>query len=183
MSSTSMRLATLPLIRYSLSPVLYIRRIIDTSLNSIGNVPQELSNTSSTSAIPVARLAEDPAKITSSMACPRKFLALRSPKTHKTASEIFDFPLPFGPTIALMPGVSCITLLSANDLKPLKTSCFKYMSVSQKKQAYCFLRFDLEVLRPPSSDKSMYWSRFKSVARAASLSASFFVRPVPCANA
>ena len=59
--------------------------------------------------------------MTSSMACPRRCLALRSPSTHSTASEMFDLPDPFGPTIAVMPGSSVSALLSAKDLKPLRT--------------------------------------------------------------
>ena len=122
-----MRRATLPLMRYSLSPLRYMRRVMETSSKSTGSLPSELSSTSSTSARPVAFRADEPAKMTSSIAWPRKCLALRSPSTHSTASEILDLPEPFGPTTAVMPGSKESALLSANDLKPLSTSDFKYM--------------------------------------------------------
>ena len=127
MSSTSMRRATVPLMRYSLSPLRYIRRVMATSSKSTDSVPSELSSTRSTSARPEALRAEEPAKMTSSMAWPRRFLALRSPSTHRTASEMFDLPDPLGPTTAVMPGSSVSALRSAKDLKPLRTRDFRYM--------------------------------------------------------
>ncbi len=48
--------------------------------------------------------ADEPAKMTSSIADHAKCLALRLPSTHSTASEILDLPEPFGPTTAVMPG-------------------------------------------------------------------------------
>ena len=127
MSSTSMRRATTPLIKYSLSPERYMRLVTATSSKSTGSVPSELSSTRSTSAMPTLLRADDPAKMTSSIAWPRRCFALRSPSTHSTASEMFDLPEPFGPTTAMMPGSSASTLRSANDLKPLRTSDFRYM--------------------------------------------------------
>ena len=66
--------------------------------------------------------------MTSSIAWPRRFLALRSPSTHKTASEMFDLPEPLGPTTAVMPGSSESTLRSANDLNPLRISDLRYIA-------------------------------------------------------
>ena len=60
--------------------------------------------------------------MTSSMAWPRSVLADCSPRTQSTASEMLDLPEPFGPTMTVTPGSSSITLLSANDLKPLNMS-------------------------------------------------------------
>ena len=60
-------------------------------------------------------------------ACPRRWRALRSPSTHKTASEMFDLPEPLGPTMAVMPGSMDSTLRSAKDLKPFRTRDFRYM--------------------------------------------------------
>ena len=65
--------------------------------------------------------------MTSSMAWPRRFLALRSPSTHRTASEMFDLPDPLGPTTAVMPGSSVSALRSAKDLKPLRPRDFRSM--------------------------------------------------------
>jgi len=53
------------------------------------------------------------------MRWPRSDLALCSPSAQRTASPTFDFPQPFGPTIAVMPGSTLTTVFSANDLKPL----------------------------------------------------------------
>ncbi len=127
MSSTSILRATEPLIRYSLSPVRYMRRAIDTSSKSMESVWSELSSTSSTSASEVALRADEPAKMTSSIAWPRRCLALRSPSTHSTASEMFDLPEPLGPTMAVMPGSSVRTARSAKDLNPLSVRDFSRM--------------------------------------------------------
>lgn len=66
--------------------------------------------------------------MTSSIAWPRSCLALCSPSTHKTASEMFDLPDPLGPTTTVMPGSSESTARSANDLNPLRTSDLRYTS-------------------------------------------------------
>ena len=56
-----------PLIAYSLSPERNSRRVIVTSVNSIGSMPAELSIVSDTSARPSAGRLAVPAKITSSI--------------------------------------------------------------------------------------------------------------------
>jgi hypothetical protein len=43
------------------------------------------------------------------------------------ASEMFDFPHPLGPTIAVTPGKKLSVVLSANDLNPNNVRLFKYM--------------------------------------------------------
>src|SRR5207247_1058552 len=47
--------------------------------------------------------ASVPLKMTPATASPRSDFADCSPKTLRTASSAFDFPQPFGPTIAVMP--------------------------------------------------------------------------------
>lgn len=42
-----------------------------------------------------------------------------SPSAQRRASTTFDLPLPFGPTIAVIPGVKAMVVLSAKVLKPL----------------------------------------------------------------
>src|SRR5262245_60474186 len=64
-----------------------------------------------------------PAKITSSMAPPRRCFGLCSPSTHRMASTTFDFPQPFGPTMAVTPAGSSRTVRSMNDLKPVSSIC------------------------------------------------------------
>ena len=115
--------------RYSDSPERYIRRVTATSVKSMGRVWSELSSTSVTSARPTAPRAEDPEKMTSSMAWPRSIFALCSPRTHKMESDTFDLPEPLGPTTTLRPGSKTIWVLSAKDLNPLSVSDFRYKRV------------------------------------------------------
>ena len=124
-----MRRHGLWLMRYSLSPERYMRRVMATSLKSTGSTWSELSSTSETSATPTGLRAEDPEKMTSSMAWPRSCFALCSPKTQRMASEIFDLPDPLGPTMTVRPGSKTMCARSANDLKPFKVSDFRYMAL------------------------------------------------------
>ena len=59
-----------------------------------------------------------PLKMTSSILPPRSVLALCSPSTHLTASEMLLLPLPLGPTTPVMPSSKVISTRSAKDLKP-----------------------------------------------------------------
>ena len=70
--------------------------------------------------------AEEPEKITSSMAWPRSILADCSPRTQRMASDTLDLPEPLGPTMTFRPGSKVIVDLSANDLKPLSESDLRY---------------------------------------------------------
>ena len=117
-----------PLMRYSDSPERYILRVIAISEKSIGSVRSVLSSTIVTSARPTACLPEDPEKITSSIAWPRSIFALCSPSTHRIESDMFDLPLPFGPTTTVRPGSNTSCVLSAKDLNPLSVSDFRYTS-------------------------------------------------------
>src|SRR4051812_36870065 len=67
--------------------------------------------------MPVARRADDPAKITSSA---RRVRSERpaSPSVQRNASARLLLPLPLGPTIALIPAPNSTVVRSANDLKP-----------------------------------------------------------------
>src|ERR1051325_11592876 len=73
-----------------------------------------------------------PLKMTSAISPPRSAFADCSPKTHRIASEIFDLPQPFGPTMAATPGTKFKVVLSAKDLKPRAVRLFKYMIVETK---------------------------------------------------
>ncbi len=123
----SMRRQGLWLIRYSLSPERYIRRVMATSLKSTGRTWSALSSTRVTSATPTGCRADEPEKMTSSMAWPRSCLALCSPSTQRIASETFDLPDPFGPTITVRPGSKVMCARSAKDLKPLRVRDFRNM--------------------------------------------------------
>src|SRR4051794_25497442 len=59
---------------------------------------------------------------------PRTATGLCSPSAQSTASVTFDLPLPFGPTITLMPGPNSSRVRSGNDLKPLSVIDFRYMT-------------------------------------------------------
>ena len=103
-----MSLEGAPLIRYSDSPERYMRLVMPISEKSIGMVWSELSKTSVTSATPTAPLADEPEKITSSIAWPRSIFALCSPNTQRIASETLDLPEPLGPTTTVRPGSKTI---------------------------------------------------------------------------
>ena len=56
--------------------------------------------------------------MTSVIDSPRRFLALDSPITQRTASMTFDFPQPLGPRIAVMLLSKGTVTGSTKDLKP-----------------------------------------------------------------
>src|SRR5580704_10298628 len=76
------------------------------------------SKVSVTSANPAGPRVSEPAKMTSSIARPRRCLADCSPITHRIASTTFDLPHPFGPTIEVTGSGKLMDVLSTNDLKP-----------------------------------------------------------------
>ncbi len=119
------------LMKYSLSPVRYVRRVISTSENEIGNRPSELSNKTETSASPSGLRASFPAKITSSSFPPRRLLLDVSPSDQRNASTKFDLPEPFGPTIAVIPSANVSVVGSANVLKPNALICLSFNCFSQ----------------------------------------------------
>src|SRR5437773_7044916 len=103
--------------RYSLWPDRDSRRVTRTSWYASGSVPSELSNTSDTSVTFTGRRPVDPWKITSSIFPPRSKRGDCSLYTYRTASEVFDLPHPFGPTIAVKPASNGCFPVPANDLK------------------------------------------------------------------
>ena len=86
----------------------------------------ELSIVRLTCARPRDGLIAVPAKMTSCMLEPRNCLAACSPITQASASTIFDFPEPFGPTTAVIPGWKRSVVGRANDLKPRRVSSLRY---------------------------------------------------------
>ena len=68
--------------------------------------------------------------MTSSIFEPRMFLVDISPRTQRTASVIFDFPLPLGPTTTVMPRLKFRTVLSGKDLNPCISRALSLKSVS-----------------------------------------------------
>ena len=108
--------------KYSLSPERDRRRVMTTSWNATGSVPSSFEKCNETSATFTARRADEPWKITSSIFAPRSRRARCSPSTQRTASDTFDLPQPFGPTIAVTPGLNTMSVVSANDLKPCSSS-------------------------------------------------------------
>ena len=72
-----------------------------TSLSSKSKKCSELSSTSETSAKPSCLRLAVPPKMTSSIFPPRRARVDCSPMTQRMASEMLDFPLPLGPTMAV----------------------------------------------------------------------------------
>ncbi len=136
------------LIKYSLSPVRYVRRVISTSANATGRRPSELSNSTETSAKPSGLRESLPAKITSSNLPPRKLLLDVSPSDQRNASTKFDLPEPFGPTMAVMPGENVSVVGSANVLNPNILTCLSFMCAVLSLQAH---RLRRRAVRPSST--------------------------------
>src|SRR5271157_5787169 len=88
------------------------------------------TSVSDTSAIPMALRSRVPTKMTSCMLTPRSVRADCSPNTHEMASEMFDLPQPFGPTMAAMPSPwKRRSVRSQNDLNPRICSFFSLSNV------------------------------------------------------
>jgi len=114
----SFRRQRLRLIKYSLSPFRYNRRVISTSEYAIGTRPLTLLIVKLTSAKFSGRRVAVPLKITSVTRSARKMLAFCSPITQRIASTILVLPQPFGPTIEVIPRPNWISDFLRNDLKP-----------------------------------------------------------------
>ena len=115
----------------------------------------ELSNVTETSAKFICRLSSVPPKITSSMRFPRIDFEDTSPSTQRIASDMFDFPLPFGPTTTVAPTTESAppakfrTVRSGNDLKPNNSRDLRYMGFSSVPSAIC--QTDVSSVNLPSS--------------------------------
>ena len=92
-----------PFIRYSESPDRYKRRVMVSSEYSMGKMPLSFTKVRDTSAIPRAFFLAVPLKMTLLIADERSKEGRCSPSTQRSASTIFDFPHPFGPTIEVIP--------------------------------------------------------------------------------
>src|SRR5258708_4397770 len=91
-----------------------------------------------TSAIPKALRSRVPAKMTSSILPPRRDLADCSPKTQAMASEIFDLPQPFGPTIAARPSPwNLSSVRSQKDLNPRICNFFNLSNLGSLDSGQC----------------------------------------------
>src|SRR5271166_1421978 len=100
--------------------------------------------------MPVGLRSRVPAKITSCMLTPRSERADCSPSTHEMASEMFDLPQPFGPTIAAMPSPRNFnSVRSQNDLNPRICSFFSLSNL------YSLFRAMLQSCRIPSMADSI----------------------------
>lgn len=75
-----------------------------TSEKSIGSQPSLLSKVIVAAAIDARGRVSEPEKIMSSVRFPRSNENDCSPNTQRMASVMFDFPDPFGPTIAVIVG-------------------------------------------------------------------------------
>src|SRR4051812_5892332 len=124
------------LISYSLAPSRNIRRVIDTSVYSIGRAPSLLSIVRVTSARPSGARPDVPAKMTSSIFPPRRALAPCSPRTQAMASTTLDLPEPFGPTTQVMPGSSRSVVAEAKDLKPFTVRLLRCTDLRGSAYAY-----------------------------------------------
>jgi len=116
---------------YSDSPERKSRRVIMISvkpLYSAGPRPSSLSRISETSAMLVGARLSLPLKITSSIMWPRRWRALCSPITQRSASTIFDLPQPFGPTTPVIPAGNWMTVFWTKDLKPTASRLLRRIS-------------------------------------------------------
>ena len=117
-SVTSRRRTTLLLILYSLSPLRYSLRETTTSFSWMGRLRSLLSMVRETLAKPWAFRFWVPPKMTSSILDPRSTLLDCSPNTQRTPSLMLLFPLPLGPTMAVIPSSKVSLVRSGKDLKP-----------------------------------------------------------------
>ncbi len=72
----------------------------------------------------------DPLNIKSTPPFPRRDFIDCSPKTNRIASTIFDFPEPFGPTIAVTGELKETWLFLPNDLKPTSKIDFNLILIN-----------------------------------------------------
>ena len=96
------------------------------SLLSLSKIWAELSMMRLTCAKPSAPRFSVPPNMTSSILLPRSAFVRCSPMTQRIASDMFDLPEPFGPTIAVISFSNVRRVLSAKDLNPCISNAFKY---------------------------------------------------------
>ena len=132
-SLISLSRTTRSLSRYWLSPLRKTRRPMVSSPSSAWGKEGSVSSTRETSAMPRGLRSDEPLKITSSMVSPRRLLALCSPRTQVMASERFDLPHPFGPTMAVMPPANWRSVGSTKDLNPDSSRRFSFSMASDRR--------------------------------------------------
>ena len=114
------------LMKYSPLPSRYTRRVIVTSSYSVPSSFSQSANVIDTSHRLRGLRVSVPLNTTSASFVQRRAVGRCSPSTQRIASETLDFPHPFGPTMAIMPGSNVSLVLSAKLLKPSMSSCFRY---------------------------------------------------------
>ena len=129
-SRMSLSRQTLLFMLYSLSPLLYIRRVIWTWSVSIASRPELLEINRLTSAVPAGFLLLLPLNITSAIWSLRRLFTRCSPRTHLTASTTLLLPQPLGPTIAVIGESKTNSVLSAKLLNPLRAIFSSLISFS-----------------------------------------------------
>src|SRR5882762_5254611 len=97
--------------------------------------------------MPIGLRLSVPLKITSAISPPRRALADCSPSTQRMASETFDLPQPFGPTMAVTPGRKLSEVLSAKDLKPRTVRFLRYMTFVNNKPICPFCKVENHYIR------------------------------------
>src|SRR3954453_1425128 len=121
MSCTSRRRTWVLLMKYEDSPSRCSTRLTEISAycdQEPAALPRLLSKLSSTLARATGSRWLEPLKITSCIESPRRAEARDSPSTQRTASMMFDFPHPFGPTTPTRSPGTLMDVGSTNDLKP-----------------------------------------------------------------
>src|SRR3989344_2988198 len=97
-------------------------RFIDNSPSGIEKILFELSKTISTDASLAGDASFVPKKIRFSAFAARIDFMLNLPRTKHKASEMLDFPEPFGPSITFIPGVKGISVFLGKLLNPCITN-------------------------------------------------------------
>src|SRR3989344_4737132 len=127
---TSLRRTCELLMEYSLRPSRCTTRSIVTSEKSISEKTlRELSKTNLTAARLALGSVAAPFHIRSSPRFPRMLLIDCSPRTKRNASATFDFPDPFGPTIAEIGELNSKPFFFAKDLNPESSIDFRYIEL------------------------------------------------------
>ena len=103
--------------------------IVTSSKSHFENNRVVLSKVAFTEALFSLGISLPPFQIRSSPFFPLMDFTDCSPRTNLNASATFDFPEPFGPTIAVTGVVNPIFVFLANDLKPIISSDFRYMAL------------------------------------------------------
>ena len=131
----SRRRQSVPLRRYSLSPVRYRVRVMVMDWYSVGSRFLVLSNVMDTCAMPLCLRFLVPLKITLVIWSRRSSLLFCSPSTQRMASTTLDLPEPFGPTIPMTSSLKWMVVSVAKLLKPFSSSRFNLIGCKSRKKA------------------------------------------------